>query len=57
MILPEIVAGTMLDGVEFDLTPADVGSVGWYATVDDPDDERECVEDNNADNWADAICL
>ena len=57
MILPEIAAGTMLDGVEFDLTPADVGSVGWYATVDDPDDERECVEDNNADNWADAICL
>ncbi len=57
MTLPEIPAGTMLEGIEFNLTPADVGNIGWYASVDNNDDERECIEDNNSDNWTDAICL
>lgn len=56
-ILPEIPAGTRLDGIQFDLRPEDVGSIGWYVLVDGNDDAHECVEDNNDDQWNDAICF
>jgi hypothetical protein len=55
--LPDVPAGTSLDGITFDLTPADVGSLGWYVSIDPTNAENECDETNNDDQWTDAICL
>ncbi len=54
--LPAIPMGTMLAGMEFTLTPADVGDYGFSATVDAVNNLGECLEDNNADEWSDALC-
>jgi hypothetical protein len=54
--LPAIPAGTVLDGVQFDLAPADIGKYGWVARVDEIDTLHECDETNNEDRWADATC-
>jgi hypothetical protein len=54
--LPAIASGEALAGIEFDLTPADVGQFGFQAVVDGADSLSECVETNNEDTWADAWC-
>jgi hypothetical protein len=54
--LPQILAGTSLDGIEFDLAPADIGQYGFTAVVDYTDELNECVETNNDDTWSDAWC-
>ncbi len=54
--LPDVPAGTSLDGQAFSLAPADVGTDGFVATVDEPGVIAECVEDNNSDTWTDATC-
>ncbi|MES2643398.1 MAG: hypothetical protein V4850_28195 [Myxococcota bacterium] len=60
VVLPEIPAGTMLDGITIELTPADIGLNGYTAVIDDDgtgiDAVNECDEDNNADTWADIAC-
>ncbi len=55
--LPEILAGAVLEGVQFDLAPADIGEYGFSATVDAADTVSECVEDNNSDDWTDVYCF
>ncbi|MES2639266.1 MAG: FG-GAP-like repeat-containing protein [Myxococcota bacterium] len=54
--LPAIPAGTVLAGIEFELTPDDVGIYGFSAAVDSDDTVSECVETNNVDEWSDASC-
>lgn len=58
--LPAVAAGTQLDGIEFELTPADVGDQGFIATVDDDGTGvgslSECDETNNTDKYLDAAC-
>jgi subtilase family serine protease len=55
-ILPEILAGTSLDGIEFPLTAADIGKYGWIVRVDEEGDVAECDETNNEDRYTDSIC-
>ncbi len=55
--LPLIPAGTLLDGVEFNLTPADIGRYGWIARVDEDEVLNECNETNNEDRWTDSVCF
>ncbi len=55
--LPEVPAGTALDGILFDLAPADVGAEGFSARVDADGAVSECAEDNNVDDWRDSVCL
>lgn len=54
--LPAIPAGTILDGIEFELTAADVGAYGWIASIDEEAGVNECVETNNTDTWTDTVC-
>lgn len=54
--LPVIPAGTKLDGIEFELTAADVGAFGWIVRVDEGDEFGECDETNNDERWLDALC-
>jgi hypothetical protein len=58
--LPAIPAGTLLDGIQVDLGPEDVGDYGFLAVVDDDgtgtDDVGECDETNNTDMWTDVFC-
>jgi hypothetical protein len=59
-VLPAIPAGTRLEGIQFDLAPADIGANGFRAVVDDDGAGTgavsECTEDNNADDWTDVFC-
>ena len=55
-VLPEIAAGTRLDGIQFDLRPADVGCCGWLVRVDEESALYECDETNNEDRWSDTTC-
>lgn len=54
--LPAVPAGTAIDGIEFTLTPADIGERGFSAEVDAAGTVSECVEDNNTDEWRDVFC-
>jgi hypothetical protein len=54
--LPAIPTGTAIDGIEFELTPADVGVYGFSVTLDAAGVINECVETNNSDEWTDAYC-
>lgn len=58
--LPAIPAGTELGGIEFELSPADVGVYGFLVRVDDDgtgnDDVGECDEENNEDAYTDVPC-
>ena len=54
--LPLVPAGTSLDGIEVDLTAADIGKNGFRAEVDDGNAVAECDESNNEDTWADSAC-
>jgi hypothetical protein len=54
--LPAVPAGTSITGIEFTLTPADIGDFGFSAAVDVPGEVSECVEDNNTDAWSDVYC-
>lgn len=56
MTLPAIAAGTKIEGVQFDLAPADIGKFGWFAVVNPDGAGSECDETNNEDNWADMVC-
>jgi len=58
--LPEILTGARLDGILFELSPADVGATGFVVTVDDDGTGTgsidECDEDNNRHAWTDVFC-
>lgn len=54
--LPEIPAGTLLDGILFELGPEQIGANGFAAEVDGIDHVYECDEGNNSDGWIDAPC-
>ncbi len=55
LVLPEVPAGTSLDGLVLELTPADLGQLGLSATVDDDGTGvtavYECDDTNNTDEW------
>ncbi len=57
VILPEVPAGVALAGISFALTPADVGTDGFLAAVDDDGTGAgtrwECREDDNTAAWTD----
>ena len=59
-VLPAIPMGTKIDGISFELQPADVGQYGFVAVVDDDgngvDSVSECDETNNTDEYNDAFC-
>lgn len=54
--LPVVPTGTALDGIEFDLGPADIGKLGWEATVDEDALLNECDESNNVAYYTDYSC-
>ncbi len=58
--LPAIPAGTIGTGIEFELTPADVGVYGFRAVIDDDGTGSgavsECDEANNEDAYSDVFC-
>ncbi len=54
--LPDIAAGTQLDGITFELTTADIGLYGFVARVDEAGDESECTETNNEVYWTETFC-
>lgn len=54
--LPAVPAGTTLDGIQVDLTAADVGLNGFRAEVDDDGAVRECDETNNSAVWTESFC-
>ncbi len=54
--LPEILAGTILDGIQLDLGPGDIGRFGWIARVDETDVYNECDETNNEARYTDSLC-
>jgi subtilase family serine protease len=54
--LPLVPAGTSLDGIEVDLTAADIGKNGFRAEVDDGNAVAECDESNNGGSWVEAFC-
>jgi len=54
--VPAIPAGTVLEGIEFNLAPGDIGEFGFSASVDPDGVLDECVEDNNTDEWSDVYC-
>lgn len=54
--LPVLPAGERIDPITFELTPADVGTNGWAATIDEPYTVAECDETDNRDRWDDTIC-
>ena len=54
--LPEVPAGTMLEGETEVLTPADIGTDGFAVEVDAADAIAECDETDNTDEWADSMC-
>ncbi len=56
VVLPEVPAGTRLEGVAVSLLPSDVGEVGWVARVDEGTRYTECDETNNEDRWVDGVC-
>ncbi len=54
--LPAIAAGSSLDGIQFDLVPADIGSEGFRVSVDTTFAIGECDETNNEGEWTDTVC-
>ena len=56
-VLPEIPAGTLLEGIEVELSPADIGLYGFMVMVDPYDDENECDETNNEADYSDVFCF
>ncbi len=59
--LPEVPAGAMLEGIEVELGPGDVGDFGFVVRVDDDgaggETVRECDETNNEDDYSDVFCF
>lgn len=59
--LPDVPAGTKIDGIELDLSPADIGIYGFLVKVDDDGTGgelvRECDETNNQDDYNDVFCF
>jgi hypothetical protein len=54
--LPAVPAGTKIEGIEVELTPADIGTSGFVAVVDDGLAVTECDEANNEDDYTDVTC-
>jgi hypothetical protein len=61
VVLPEVPMGTSIDGIEVELSPADIGLYGFIVRVDDDgtgvETERECDETNNEDGYSDVFCF
>jgi hypothetical protein len=58
--LPAVPAGTLLEGVQLDLAPGDVGTRGFRAVVNDPATRTRYVHDCDTSNdvaiWDDGAC-
>jgi hypothetical protein len=58
--LPAVPAGTLLEGVQLDLAPGDVGTRGFRAVVNDPATRTRYVHDcdtgNDVATWSDGAC-
>ncbi len=58
--LPAVPMGQRIDGMTFNVLPAQIGKLGFTAVVDDDGTGlgavSECDEDNNVDIYADTLC-
>jgi hypothetical protein len=58
--LPAVPEGTLLEGVQLDLAPGDVGTRGFRAVVNDPATRTRYVHDcdtsNDVATWSDGAC-
>lgn len=59
-LLPAIPSGMALDSFEIELTPADLGTMGFVISLDDDgtgvDASGECDATNNQVTWTDSVC-